>query len=500
MSYKKSMKMLHLRLKQERYGLVIVLVFILSRVIFSLKGGSFLATPLSFAKQYLDPVLLENDLLRSLFYLHSQPPLFNFFLGVILKISPIPAISYELLFKTAGALIPLIFYGILTSLGINSFVALMATIIFMLNPTLILYENLLYYTYVEALFVLLSIFFLMYWGIKKRFIYLFLFWMSLLCLGMIRSLFHPVFFLITAVILSLYLRLTGKGKRLARNFFLSSFIVLIPMFSLCVKNFCLYGIFGTSSWAGMSLWIKANGYGPEKLEQLYHSGIISRQAVLAGLETFQSIHHFFGENNLKHIPCHHPADCNEWRSSGYPNYNHSGYVYLSKQLWKDAVSLILYNPTLFAFYTAGSYSLMLWHSSDSVHALFMNNMQIVEKIENFYRFLYFGFLGVESKQSTQSMWWMRTIVISAVFLLFYASTVINLFRNGNSTPSTLLTVCLFCFLIHTYTLCISSLIEFGENNRFRFPVDAAFLVLIAGNIISWKNYLKASVAIDRGNQ
>ena len=491
MSYKKLMKMFPLRFRDGRYGLVIVLVFILSRVIFTLKGGSFLATPLFFAKQYLDPLLLENDLLRSLFYLHSQPPLFNFFLGVILKVSPIPAISYEILFKTAGILIPLLFYGILTSLGINSLVALIATIFFMLNPTLILYENLLYYTHVEALFVLLSIFFLLHWSIKKRFIYLLLFWILLLCLGMIRSLFHPVFFLITAVILSLYLRRAGQGQRLAKHFFLTSFIVLIPMSLLCVKNVCLYGFFGTSSWEGMSMWIKVNGYAPEKLEQFYRSGMISQKAVRAGLKTFQPINHFFEESDLRNIPCHHPADCNEWRSSGKPNYNHSGYVYLSKQLWKDAVSLILHNPALFAFYTAGSYNLMLWHSSDSVHALFIDNMQIVERLEKLYRFLYFGFLGVESKRSTHYMWWVRTIVISAIFLFFYASTFINLFRKGNSIFLTLSTVCLFCLLIHAYSLCTSSLIEFGENNRFRFPVDAAFLVLIAGNMVSWKNSLKS---------
>ncbi|MEE8381690.1 MAG: hypothetical protein V3R78_07440, partial [Thermodesulfobacteriota bacterium] len=66
--------------KDEIYGLLIVFIFILSRIIFYYKGGSFLATPIAFAKQYLDPVLLESDLLRSIFYLHSQPPLFNFFL------------------------------------------------------------------------------------------------------------------------------------------------------------------------------------------------------------------------------------------------------------------------------------------------------------------------------------------------------------------------------------------------------------------------------------
>jgi hypothetical protein len=49
-------------------------------------------------------------------------------------------------------------------------------------------------------------------------------------------------------------------------------------------------------------------------------------------------------------------------------------------------------------------------------------------------------------------------------------------------------VCLFCSLIHTYTLAISSLIEFGENNRFRFPVDAAFLVLVLGNVKLWGKF------------
>jgi len=490
MAFKKLTKMFSLLSPDERYGLAIVLLFILSRVIFSLKGGSFLATPLSFAKQYLDPLLLKNDLIRSLFYLHSQPPLFNLFLGIILKVSPIPSISYELLFKTAGIVIPLLFYSILTSLGIHTLVAFIVTTIFMLNPTLILYENLLYYSYIEALLVLLSIFSLLYWSSKKGFMYLLLFWTSLLCLGMIRSLFHPVLFLIIAVVLSLYLKRAGKGLRLARHFLLSSLIVLIPMSLWCVKNFCLYDFLGTSSWEGMSLWIKTNGYDPEKLEQFYRNGMVSQQAVVAGLDTFQPIHHFYEEDYLKHIPCHHPADCNEWRSSGTPNFNHSGYVYLSKQLRRDAISLILYNPTLFAFYSVGSYSLMLWHASDSVQALFMDNMQILEKLENVYRFLYFGFLGVESKRSTQQLWWVRTIIISTIFLFFYASTLINLFRKRDSFSLTIFTVCLFCLLIHTYTLFVSSLVEFGENNRFRFPVDAAFLVLIAGNVVSWKHSIK----------
>jgi hypothetical protein len=181
-------------------ALIILFIALMFRLAFVLKGGSFIATPLSFAYQYLDPLLLKHDLLRSLLYLNSQPPLFNLFLGTVLKVSPSPALSYDVLFKTVGVLIPLLFYGILTALGIKHLLSLLVTIVFMLNPTLILYENLLYYTFVEAFFVLLAIFFLLHWGRDKKFSDLFLFWISLLCLGMTRSLFHPLFFLITAVI------------------------------------------------------------------------------------------------------------------------------------------------------------------------------------------------------------------------------------------------------------------------------------------------------------
>ena len=154
--------------RENAGGIIILSVFILSRLVFYLQGGEFVATPLAFAMQYLDPALLKNDLSRSLFYLHSQPPLFNLMLGLVLKLSPLPALSYSLLFKTAGALIPLAFYGTLSAIGVKRRTALLITIVFMLNPTLILYENLLYYSYIETFYIALALFFLARWGLEKK--------------------------------------------------------------------------------------------------------------------------------------------------------------------------------------------------------------------------------------------------------------------------------------------------------------------------------------------
>ena len=475
--------MFPLRLHKAMPGVIMVSAFVVSRIFFFLKGGAFLAAPLSFAMQFLDPLLLKNDLFRSLLYQHSQPPLFNLFLGLVLKISPVPSMTWDILFKTAGLLMLLLLYSILKSIGIKRYFALAATLAFMCNPTLILYENLLYYTYFEALFVLLAVFFLLRWGMEKRFYDLMLFWIWLLCLGLMRSMYQPVFFLVIAGILAVYVYRRFKGQR-AAGFFISSFIVLVPLCILCLKNVLLFGFFGTSSWAGMSLWTKVNGYAPEQLSSFYSQGVISSLAVRAELRPFQPIENIFNDAELNALPCHHAADCNARKSTGKPNFNHIGYISLSKQLWKDAGSLILHDPPRFAFDTLCSYCLTLWHSSDSVRILFRSNMKAVESLERFYRFLYCGFMGAQSRYS-QGMW-LRTVFITTLFLFVYATTIINIFRKNSPVEPAVAIVCIFCILIHSYTLIVSSLVEFGENNRFRFPVDSAFLVLMAGNVVGWR--------------
>lgn len=235
----------------------------------------------------------------------------------------------------------------------------------------------------------------------------------------------------------------------------------------------------------MSLWIKTNGYSQEELESFYSRGAISAIAMKAEFMPFQPIQYYAQDINLQNISCHHPADCNEWKTTGKPNFNHIGFVYVSKQLWKDSMTLIFNNPKLFLLYTAGSYCITLWHSSDSVHALFENNMSVVERLEKIYRYFDFGFIGVINKYSNNGQW-IRTIIITLFFLFFYIGAAVNIFRNNIFIPTAVKVVCLFCILIHSYVIMVSSVIEFGENNRFRFPVDPAFLILMAGNFIMRK--------------
>lgn len=456
--------------------LALAAVFAASRLWFADAGGAFIASPLESAKQYLDTGLLKHDLLKSLWYLHSQPPLFNLFLGCVLKAVSSPDLFYALCFRCTGLLVPLCMYATLSLLGTNRIAAFLSTLVFMLNPSLILYESLLYYTHVEGVLIMGAVFFLARWGLRGRTADLAGFWLLLACLGLTRSLFHPVFFVVLAVLLSLFLL---RQQRPARSFAFTAVLAMLPLAAWCLKNLLIFGFFGTSSWAGMSLWVKTNGYAPDQLAQFHAQGLISPVALRAELLPFQPIAKFTSDGLLETDACHHPADCRELRPGGYPNFNHIGYVALSRQLGQDALQLIRHDPATFWLFTGGAFSLTLWYASDSVHALFEKNMAVLGPLERLYRYVFFGFLGVQSRHSDPRVW-VRTACVSALFALFYGITIARALRRQNSRERfAAVLVCLFCMLAHAFVLLTSSLIEFGENPRFRFPVDGAFFLMAA---------------------
>ena len=67
----------------------LLLVFALSRALYYAAGVRFDARPLDRFFQFIDPQLLRHRLLESLYYFHIQPPGFNLFAGLVLKLFPV---------------------------------------------------------------------------------------------------------------------------------------------------------------------------------------------------------------------------------------------------------------------------------------------------------------------------------------------------------------------------------------------------------------------------
>jgi len=371
-------------------------------------------------------------------------------------------------------------YATLAMLGANRMAAFLVALLFMLNPSLVLYENLLYYTHVEGVLIISAVFFLARWGLRGRTEDLVVFWLVLVCLGLTRSLFHPLYFVVLGLLLLLFV---WRQQMALRPFALVFMAAMVPLFLLCLKNLIIFGFLGTSSWAGMSLWIKTNGYAPEQLEVFHERGVISAVAVRADQLPFRPIADFTHDELLETEACHHPVDCREARPKDWPNYNHIGYVALSRQLGRDALQLIRHDPATFWRSTVSAFSLSLWYASDSAQALFQKNMIVLEPLEELYRYAFFGFLNVKSRHSDPRVW-VRAWCVGLLFGVFYGLTIFQALRYQTSRERfALALVCLFCMLTHAFVLLVSSGIEFGENPRFRFPVDGAFCILVVGNIM-----------------
>jgi hypothetical protein len=108
--------------------------------------------------QTIDVHLLREHFAESIFFMHTQPPLYNILVGAVVKTFPeqyyfiFQVLNMSLTWATA-----ILIYYTLCRLGVNKVMNLLVGIFFMISPAVILYENLNSYTiFTEFLISLLT--------------------------------------------------------------------------------------------------------------------------------------------------------------------------------------------------------------------------------------------------------------------------------------------------------------------------------------------------------
>ncbi len=231
----------------------LVIAFLVSRLIAHLAGVRFDEGMAARAWQLPDLDLLKDRLTETIWYMHGQPPLFGFFTGVVLKLFPIrfvPAIwQGAFLLLSLGATIAM--YDLGRWLFPSGPWAWGMAISFSVSPGCLLYENFFFYTTPTMFLVLLSA------AAFRRFLdspdfWTAFFWSGLAAATVLtRSLFHPFWWVVAAILALWWAR--ERGWRTALGIVIPGFAVI----GWCLKNLVLFGFFGTSSWTGMNLWITA---------------------------------------------------------------------------------------------------------------------------------------------------------------------------------------------------------------------------------------------------
>jgi hypothetical protein len=453
----------------------LVLSFLLSRMIFWFMGVRYDSSSLGWFWQYLDIEVLRYRLLPGLLHLHAQPPGFNLFLGLVLKLFPhSPSLCFHVIYIVLGFVLYCLLYYFLRRARFSRPLSLLCAFCFIVSPNSILYENWLFYTYPVAVLLVLAAVALRRFQDDAQPFYagIFLFLVALICIT--RSAFHFVFVLPCAVLV-----LIPNGIQRRKITFYACVAVCVVS-ALYMKNLYMFGFFGASSWKGMNMAkVTVRSVAPEMIDRLVKSGSIPS---VASLSPFSPLDQYPEE--LRVLSSDYPNApelTSERKANGELNFNHVAYIAISREYDKASGFIIRHYPRLYLSTVGESW---LHYLKPSWQYFFIegntNAIQHYISIISFFRERQWidlrplkRTLGIKG-QNTYPV--ANLLLLPPILLMF---CMISVFRMCRLLMTGDLSHLAYLFMTYTimYVAVVGNMLEIGSNNRFRVETDPLVFLL-----------------------
>ena len=299
----------------------LVFIFFFTRIIIYNYFEIQINTP-NYGYHLLDISLLKNDLFNSLIYLHSQPPFWNLFNGIIAKImnGEINLISKFFNIYHCFLTLLIIYFSIkiLREFYLNNKIELFIFFFITLNPSIIFFENIFHYTHTTLFFFTLNTYNIIKLFKTNNYKYEIYIYLNILILSFMWILFQPILLLI--VFLSI--RLLRKNSK--KVFFVFSLIFIISL-SPMIKNKIIFGVLTTSTKSGQDFGTVFYDWRDYCGDPQKEMGIYEKKYLEEYNSTFD-----------------HPSLVGE--KSGY---NNLGIIVLGKNCFKVTLKRIIQNPLLY---------------------------------------------------------------------------------------------------------------------------------------------------------
>lgn len=427
-------------------------------------GVPFEAASLNDFWQFLDPVLLRDDLLRAVLSLHTQPPLFNAFIGVALKLfGPAAGLPLSLSLLAMGALLVVTMLWVMRHLGASDVVAVVVCALFALHPAFILYERWLFYPVPNALLLILTTAALVRFLETGRERWAGAFAGAATLLMLTRQIFHLLWFVGSVATVA---AMIPRAER--RRLLVASLTPLLVINLLYLKNWLLVGEYGGSTWTGMALHLGMDvpqQFTLDEVMPMIQDGRLPAVWLAGAFPTPERV------APLGYFPpseSTNPALDAPYRSTGFPNYNHREYVRVSHDMLRGALALIRAYPDrylartrlgIYEFFQPGPRRLFGWHA--------VNEPRLRPWIEAWNRWLFLS--GVVGGSGLD--------VPNLLMLIYPASVLFALMRAWSRSPERPV----FAFIATTllWVFLLTNLLVLDENDRVRFETDPLLAVLVA---------------------
>ncbi len=451
--------------------IILILAFLVSRLFLPLFGLHFRFNALFIYWQYLDTDTLRHHLGQGLWYDHAQPPLFNFLLGLVLKVSGSHApTAFALLFKLISLTNSLLLFTLLKRTATRpSWIPLAITLVYLLSPALLIFETELFYTTFISMLLLISALFVLRLqqapglripgpdrgGLWKNVAGICI-PLALLCLT--RSMYHLVWLVVLGAIL-----LFGLRKTIAfRPLFIGLLLAILFVSGWYVKNYLLFSQFSTSSWVGMNM-----------ARTVFHDAPVKDSSRIEAFEPFSDLHYYrpfiSGPQEKKYAGLDDRDLLSETKSDGSSNLNAVGYIQVSQQYMAASKAFVKAHPA--GYLKNVLQSSILFFAPATRYPFSEPEAKKIKYYDLLYSFNLSHFAAGKEQRRI-------AVVLSALpKLLVYLAVVYLLLRNAVKQKRISL-LSLFAFSTIGYVFLVSSLLEHYENMRFRYEIEPLFLLLL----------------------
>src|ERR1700733_14272712 len=459
---------------------LLAMAFALSRLGYYLLGVRFDARPVLHYFQFIDPELLKHRLFESLFYLHIQPPGWNLYTGAVLKLFPI---SYPMIFHLLYLLFGLgmcwSIYYLMRILRVSRWLAFTLATWFMVSPGVILFENYMLYEYLVSFLLLLATVALVHFVQDESWLWVVLFFVSLFCLVLVRNIFHLAYFIAIMTALAFL----SRARR--QTVLLCGVLPLVAILGLYVKNWILFGSFSGSTWMGMNMnTITVHQLTSEEARDFVRRGVISPASLLDLGSPISLYRPYIQMPARTGIPV--LDDC--VTSTGATNFNCLAFLQVQRIYTRDGLALLKNYPVVYLRSVEIAWFSYFLPAGD--FPFFDLNRPKIHAIDRFWNVVFFGQFKEASdrkelRRLAASGASMSLPLYTGVFLMiglpalwlwsvFYL--LVGVRRKTLDPPTAILLG--FLLLNITYVTAIANFLSSFENNRYRFPLDALYVVLL----------------------
>ncbi len=452
-------------------------VFIASRAWAWHQGVTFDAHGLEWYFQFLPTDLLRGDLLRSIYYMHIQPPLFNLFLGAVLKFGPADCRAVLTpIYWLFGLSMIVALYALMRRLGVRRPVGLGLTILFAVAPSTILFEHYLFYTYPVTALLLLSAYALNSYARHGRWVAGVGVFSLLAVVALTRSMFHLGW--LVAIVLAMIVVLPQYRRRTL----IAACLPLLAVVAWYLKNALIFGTFSASTWLGFSTWKSAHHYLDSQVQaQLIQDGVLSPMAEIEPFSPLQEYHRFVPSIPSTGIPV-----LDRETKGNEANLNHLQYVALSANAGRDAWALLQRDPWGRRVPLGHALVFYCWPASD--YYLVENNREHIAAWACWYDRWLLGKV-LSGGERVDSEGWncelrqmgLLLVVLIPLLWVYGCRRAWRACRTRPPAPqrtAEAATLVFICFNV-AYVTLVGNAVELGENMRFRFQIDPLLTVLLA---------------------